>query len=490
MSNDAEHTRAISGDDPLVPPIGVLPPTVRLARVNWLSALERSPSQAPLVSAEFVAGLGRSVRLVDVRTEHELTGPMGHIPGSDWVPVAEFDAIRASLGRDEPLVLIAHGDERSMALAKRLEESGLRMVAALRGGILSWRAMGYTTSRDGRLQHRRGQLRQLPAAAIPTDSHALGIDEVRAHIGDPFAVRTMKMSAMLLHGRLSCVDGRDDTGVIGTPGGDGGEFLLALSALERVTGKPLSDVHVGKLLRRRLDTFGRFYVHTDLTAGNATVKALRNDPRFTDVLQNVWHTHEWRRLLTSPPAALRPALVEIMVSDPAHIGCGHLRLQWQHAAEYGTRDLLVESFFRLYFNTRWNGAVEADYVALGGGHKEGAVLNVLVDGGVHSFSTIPLVSPSTGSQQMFVNHPQVASFLRRQLVEFLALQDDVVSLDAAHKQALHEEVERLGHQQLMATLKRLAAGLPIYTVLFRRDGTAEVEDGGHVPAGGDSGPSH
>ena len=193
-------------------PSACFPPTVRLARVNWLSALERSPSQAPLVSAEFVAGLGRSVRLVDVRTEHELTGPMGHIPGSDWVPVADFDAIRASLGRDEPLVLIAHGDERSMALAKRLEESGLRMVAALRGGILCWRAMGYTTSRDGRLQHRRGQLRHLPASSVPTDSHALGIDEVRAHIGDPFAVRTMKMSAMLLHGRLSCVDGRDDTG--------------------------------------------------------------------------------------------------------------------------------------------------------------------------------------------------------------------------------------------------------------------------------------
>ena len=32
--------------------------------------------------------------------------------------------------------------------------------------------------------------------------------------------------------RLSCVDGRDDSGVMGTPGGDAGEFLLALAAVE------------------------------------------------------------------------------------------------------------------------------------------------------------------------------------------------------------------------------------------------------------------
>jgi hypothetical protein len=47
-------------------------------------------------------------------------------------------------------------------------------------------------------------------------------------------VRWVKMAALLLHGKSSCVDGRDDHGVIGTPGGDAGEFLLALTSIERV----------------------------------------------------------------------------------------------------------------------------------------------------------------------------------------------------------------------------------------------------------------
>jgi hypothetical protein len=42
-------------------------------------------------------------------------------------------------------------------------------------------------------------------------------------------------------------------------------------------------------------------------------------------------------------------------------------------------------------------------------------------------------------------------------------------------------VERLGQQQLLATLQRLAPGLPIYTVTFRRDGTTDVTFDGHVP---------
>jgi len=478
-----EHERAIAGDDPLVPEIGVLPQAVRLFRVNWISALDRSPSGAPLLDPVFVAGAGRAVRLVDIRTPAEVVGATGSIPGSDFVPLDDFtDDVIARLGRDEPLVLIAQGDERSMALAHRLEQRGLRMVAALRGGVLAWRAQGFATTRDRRILERRGQLRPLAPPPEPTSRH-LDIDDVRAHIGDPFAVRMMKLAALLLHGRLSCVDGRDDTGVIGTPGGDGGEFMLALAALERVTGQHLDDRALERLLRRRLDTFGRFYVHSDVSAGNAFVKSLRADHRFDDALRGVWHSHEWRRFLLRPPPALREALLDVWIR-PEHIGCGHLRLQWQHALDYGTRGVLVEHFLRRFLSLRWQGALEAEYVTLGGGHKEGAVLNVVVDGGLHGFSTIPLVSPSTGAQQMFVNHPQVSSWLRRELVEFLALQDDVVDLRGGRRDALLTEVERLGQQQLLATLQRLAPGLPIYTVSFRRDGHADVTLDGHVPATG------
>ncbi len=480
MNNDSEHEKAISGDDPLIPPIGVLPSTVRLFRINWISALERSPSGAPVLSPEFVAAQGRAVRLIDVRDEAELNGPLGHIPGSDWVPLSDVDSIAARVHRDEPLIFIARTDERSKRAAEVLASKGLRMVAAMSGGLVAWKALGFATSREARIAHRRGELRTIEAPAEEPSRH-LTLDDVKHHIGDAFAVRHMKFASMLLHGRLSCVDGRDDSGVVGTPGGDAGEFLLALSALERVTGRPLDDVVVTKLLRRRLDTFGRFYLHSDVHGGNALIAALRADRRLDPLLDSISHTHEWRRLMQEPPKAYRSILLDIFMNNPQALGCGHVRMSWQQAEVYGTRPLLIESFLRMFFTLRWNGAVEAEYVTLGGGHREGAVLNVVVDGGVHSFTTLPLVSPSTGKQQMFVNHPQVSGFLRNELVEFIAQQDDIISLTRGQHEALRTDIAVLGQQQLMATLQRLAAGLPIYQVRFGRNDDVGVEAQGHVP---------
>ncbi len=109
----------------------------RLLRLNWISALERSPSGAPVLSPEFVAAQGRAVRLIDVRDEAELNGPLGHIPGSDWVPLSEIEHIAARVHRDEPLVFIARTDERSKRAAQLLAKKGLRMVAAMTGGLSS-----------------------------------------------------------------------------------------------------------------------------------------------------------------------------------------------------------------------------------------------------------------------------------------------------------------------------------------------------------------
>lgn len=483
-NNDREHENALAGPDPLIPEVGLLPAAVRLFRINWVSAIGRSPSGAPVVSPEFVAAQGRRVRLIDVRDQHELDGPLGQLPGADWIPFddKEIERLAQRLDHDDPVVFVARTDERSKKAAQICERLGMRMVAALEGGVVAWKAQGFATVRDPRLLQKRGELRPIPPF-VEEEARKLTVDDVKSHLGDPFAVRHLKFAALLLHGRLSCVDGRDDSGVVGTPGGDAGEFLLALAALERVTGVVLDEAAVGKLLRRRLDTFGRFYLHTDVDAGNALLRRLRADRRFDAVLEGVQHTHQWRRLLTSPPEELRAWMLDILLENPQHIGCGHVRLSLQHAADYGTRALLVETFLRLFFTLRWGGAVEAEYVALGGAHNEGAVVNVLVDGGMHSFSDVPLVSPSTGGLQMFVNHPQVAAVLRKELVEFLALQPDIVVVTPAQKEQMFAEVKALGEKQMVATLSQLARGLPIYNVVFGGGGDVVVEAAGAVPDG-------
>ena len=70
------------------------------------------------------------------------------------------------------------------------------------------------------------------------------------------------------------------------------------------------------------------------------------------------------------------------------------------------------------------GHEETETQVLPGSHAEGAVVNVVAEHGVESFSRIPLVSPMAGGSQMFVNHPQVSAFLRGQIARFSSRFDD------------------------------------------------------------------
>lgn len=463
--------------EPLIPPIGVLPQVERMFRVNWVANLDRSPAGVPLHEAEFVARQGRGVRIVDVREGEELLGPLGHIPGSDWVPRDRALTLRERLPPLAPVILVSRGGERAAELAHALERAGMRMVAALRGGMIAWRALGFASVRDGSLLQRRDVL--VEAAPDKTrEPGPLALGEIEAHVGDPRAVRWVKLAAILLHGRQACVDGRDDSSVVGTPGGDAGEFVLGLGAVERVLGRPLTRAHVTKLLRRRLDTFGRFYMHTDIAAGNRFIAALRADSRLTRAIGTTYEALEWRKWLGEPPLEARPPLLEHFC-DPAHMGCGHLRLMLQNPEQYEVRSALVLDFLRSFFSTRWAGAPEMENVVLPGGHEEGAVLNVRVEGQLHAYSWVPLLSPAYAGTQMFVNHPQVSTYMRRELAGFLAEQGDLWGrpLDA---DALLEVLEGIAGRQLGATLGHLARGLPIYDLTFQRDGGVVVQAAGAV----------
>jgi hypothetical protein len=306
----------------------------------------------------------------------------------------------------------------------------------------------------------------------------LSIQEIEAHVGDPRSVRWVKLAAILLHGRQACVDGRDDSSVVGTPGGDAGEFVLGLAATERVLGRALTRADVTKLLRRRLDTFGRFYMHTDIAAGNRFIASLRADSRLTKAIGSTYESLEWRRWLAEPPVEARPVVLEHFC-QPAHMGCGHLRLMLQNSEQYEVRSALVLDFLRAFFSTRWAGAAEMENVVLPGGHQEGAVVNVRIEGQLHAYSWVPLLSPAYAGVQMFVNHPQVSAYMRHALAEFLAEQDDLwgQALDGG---ALLEVLEGIAGRQLAATLGYLAKGLPIYDLTFRRDGATRVEAVGVV----------
>ncbi|MCB9690271.1 MAG: hypothetical protein H6736_00505 [Alphaproteobacteria bacterium] len=465
-------------DHPLIPPMGTVSQAERMFRLNWVASLERSPSGVPLHSVEYVARQGPRVRLIDIRNEDEIIGPLGYIPGSDWLPRATVDDLRSRFATDDPVVLISRGGERAAGLADAAEKAGLRYVAALRAGILAWHDLGYRTIRDPGILERRGQTRPAPEESARAGGH-LTLEEIEGHVGKREDTRWIKLAAVLMHARCACVDGRDDTAVIGTPGGDVGELVLALDGLEHVIERPLTEGEVAALIVRCADALGSLYMHSDVTAANSLIMALRADDRLTEAIGDVYEPLEWRKWVASPPAHVRDIVLDHLLTH-GNLGCGHLKLMMQHPERYAVRADLVKGVVRAWMHHRWSDAPQLQLVVLPGGHEEGAVVLVEVEDDLHAYTPIPLISPSCAGSQMFVHHPQVIAYLRKELAALLCEQGDVIPVEPGHAAALAQHMERLGAQQMGVTLELLANGLPIFGVVFGRNGGFRVEARGHV----------
>jgi rhodanese-related sulfurtransferase len=440
-----------------------LPLAERLVRVNFVERRVRNAAGMPLVPPEYATDAGRRVALIDVRDEAELTGPLGHIPGVVHVPLAQLSRVPEVLGREQVVVLVSNHTDRAGRGALYLEALGMPYVAAVDGGMASWKAMGLSTSRLMLFKDR--PLAPLQPPAPPPADGLLTKERIEAHVGRRGSVKWMTLAAFLMRGRRSCVDGRDDHGVIGTPGGDCGEFALALAAYEATTGVTLEQAQVDALLQAWVDTFGRFYLHSDTPTINALIPKLRADARLTKLLEPLSQPMQWRTFMKSPPPEAQEAVLD-WYTKPEAFGCGHLKLMTLNPERYGVRPGLVPQVMRAFWTTRWKGAPEPEYVVLGGSHGEGAVVNVTLDEDLWTFSRVPLLSPNVDGVQMFVNHPQVAGQLRAHVSEFILRVESLLPAVPRQRGALVEQVNALGHQHLMATLGVLAAGLPMFEVQF------------------------
>jgi glyoxylase-like metal-dependent hydrolase (beta-lactamase superfamily II)/rhodanese-related sulfurtransferase len=97
--------------------------------------IEVSAAGVPEVSHEWVQSHPAGVRLVDVREPAEFDGPLGHIDGSELVPLATVASAVASWDREAPVVLICRSGGRSGKAAVQMLAMGFRRVASMRGGM-------------------------------------------------------------------------------------------------------------------------------------------------------------------------------------------------------------------------------------------------------------------------------------------------------------------------------------------------------------------
>ncbi len=274
----------------------------------------------------------------------------------------------------------------------------------------------------------------------------LTVNQVDRHIRTEGAVKWVPMGSLLKDTPEACVDGRADHGIVGTPGGNAGLFVAALTAVEQVTGKDLELPAIERMLVRWIAACGTFYMHTDMHA----VEHLEIS------LNDMFRPKPWNQ----------EKLLEQLI-DPTHIGCGHLRLMVQHPEQYEVRQELVTASMQAVYRILWKGThFGVEFVILEGDHKEGAVVNVLLDhDDITADTMIPTLKPMVDGEQMFINHPQATDFM---LIDTARHISTIVGIDV-DQQAWLKAVRTLVEKQLVNTVGYLAPQYPVYNAVFGRD---------------------
>ncbi|MBZ0234965.1 MAG: rhodanese-like domain-containing protein [Deltaproteobacteria bacterium] len=96
-------------------------------------------------SAAFAAR--SDARVVDVREPDEFVGELGHIPGSELVPLATIGSAASAWDRNKPLLLVCRSGARSGRAAQALAGAGFQRVMNLAGGMIAYNAAGLPVER-------------------------------------------------------------------------------------------------------------------------------------------------------------------------------------------------------------------------------------------------------------------------------------------------------------------------------------------------------
>lgn len=82
--------------------------------------------------------------VIDVREPREFH--MGHVPGSELIPMLELLGDIGQVPREQPVVFTCRGGRRSARVVYFLKRQGFNNVRALKGGLLAWEAAGLLTA--------------------------------------------------------------------------------------------------------------------------------------------------------------------------------------------------------------------------------------------------------------------------------------------------------------------------------------------------------
>lgn len=291
-----------------------------------------------------------------------------------------------------------------------------------------------------------------------------------AHLGAE--TRWIKLADLVTRTHQSCVDGRSEKGVVGTPGGDAGELVLALTVIERMRGAPLTAAEIDAIIQTELEAFGHLYLHTDDHALDGLRRVLAEDPTTRGYAERMAEEGG----LPIPRGVERARVLEALLR-PEHVGCGHMRLLLQHPGSYQVRPEVPRQVLAAIYQRWFDETPGTRIMALDGEHEETAVLVVRVRGPLEPYTKVPLVVPRHEAEQIFVSHPDVNRYLRRLEVSLLFERHRDLLPEDATEPRFQAALDQLAGRHADETLGRLAGGLPLYVLEVFGDSCAlRVQD--------------
>ena len=102
----------------------------------------RSFAGIPEILPDWVSRHSDELLLLDVRSEGEYAGELGHLAEAVLIPLGELRDRLDEVPNDKPVITICQSGKRSAMAAQILIKSGIDKAANLAGGMIQWKRLG------------------------------------------------------------------------------------------------------------------------------------------------------------------------------------------------------------------------------------------------------------------------------------------------------------------------------------------------------------
>lgn len=272
-------------------------------------------------------------------------------------------------------------------------------------------------------------------------------------------VRTTAVSAV----SFMCMDDRVSEPSLATPGGDLGEFILAIA----------SHLQDAQPTQQIVDSYLQRYVAM-LPSSRPLVHC--TDDRALSHLEGELPVENLD--IRSPPEHVKQAGLLQRLVEFENQGDSHIRLMLKQPEWYQLNNLLVPMVLRSFYSLLWRQhqdpsssifhAPKLKLQVLSGESNPQAFLEVVSAGLCHGSGVAPLLTPRDGQRAVLVSNLDAVSLHRAELAAFFASQhtEGPGPQHIITAERLRQRLDRHGWLALETTGSRIADGLPFYTLTY------------------------